>query len=165
MISLVEILASEYSCVCIFEIHFVLLSMLIPSNLKMDGNMSCIQLCTCVLPQIFNVFVVVIQLYIPCWHRTPASSPWYFKTKCKVSLESKNNFKVLKFHSHIRLLKHVHACSDCYIYYCYLKMSIPTVYKPLVHQRLTTVHRTQCPRSHSSKSPHDPHICSTLPSV
>ena len=37
----------------------------------------------------------------------------------------------------------------------YHLLGIPAVYKPLEHHFLTSSDHTQCPRSHSSKSPHD----------
>ena len=41
-----------------------MLLMLTPSILKVDCNMSCIKLCSCSLPQIFNLFIAVIQLFV-----------------------------------------------------------------------------------------------------
>ena len=41
--------------------------------------------------------------------------------------------------------------------YTYQLIWSQAVCRPLLHQMLTKNHHTQCPMSHSSKSPHDPH--------
>ena len=53
----------------------------------------------------------------------------------------------------------MYNCTLCYVCNCtnvHQLLGIPTVCKPLLHQKETRSHHTQCPRSHSSTPPHDP---------
>ena len=44
-------------------------------------------------------------------------------------------------------------------------LGIPAVCRQLLHQQKTSSHHTQCPRSHSSTPPYDPHRWLSLPPV
>ena len=64
-----------------------------------------------------------------CWRGTQA------KIDCKEGNSAGN-----------QLIKHAHQM-----------LGIPAVCRQLLHQKKTSSHYTQCPMSHSSKPPHDPH--------